>query len=100
MRSLGEYGSERCRCHRVVQRDGGCCRRRFLLPPVMPLLAGCQKSLDVSALNRCGHTVEARAYNVTGIGLVVTVARIQLRRAGRSGSHRAGDPWLLRHQAD
>jgi hypothetical protein len=27
----------------------------------MPLLAGCQKGLDVSALNRCGHAVEARA---------------------------------------
>ena len=49
-----------------------CCaaRRRLLraavlVAAVMPLLAGCQKSLDVSALNRCGHTVEARADNVT-----------------------------------
>jgi hypothetical protein len=36
-----------------------------LVVAVMPLLAGCQKSLDVSALNRCGYTVEARADSVT-----------------------------------
>jgi hypothetical protein len=33
----------------------------------MPLLAGCQKGLDVSALNRCGHAVEARAESLPEI---------------------------------
>ena len=41
-------------------------RVAVLVAAVMPLLAGCQTSLDVSALNRCGHTVEARADDVTG----------------------------------
>jgi hypothetical protein len=36
-------------------------RAAVVVATVMPLLAGCQKGLDVSALNRCGHAVEARA---------------------------------------
>ena len=37
-----------------------------LVATVTPLLAGCQKGINVSALNRCGHTVEARADSVSG----------------------------------
>jgi hypothetical protein len=36
-----------------------------LVAAVMPLLAGCQTGIDVSALNRCGYAVEARADVVT-----------------------------------
>jgi hypothetical protein len=37
---------------------------------MLPILAGCQKSLAVSALNRCGRAIEARADSVpeTSVG--------------------------------
>jgi hypothetical protein len=37
---------------------------------MLPILAGCQTGIGVSALNECGHTVEARADSIpeTSVG--------------------------------
>jgi len=40
-----------------------------LAAAVTSLLAGCQESLDVSALNHCGHDVEARAESLPEISV-------------------------------
>ena len=41
-----------------------------LLAAALPMLAGCQTGIGVSALNRCGHAVEARAASIpeTSVG--------------------------------
>jgi hypothetical protein len=44
-------------------------RAAVLAAAVTSPLAGCQESLDVSALNHCGHDVEARAESIPEVSI-------------------------------
>jgi hypothetical protein len=41
----------------------------IVVATLLPVLGGCQKSLAVSALNRCGYPVEARAESVPELSM-------------------------------